>query len=121
MAVPGSRPHSPGSVNGLPVQTVHDLTRDVAREVMAVLGDDVDPAVTEVADQGRAGGRTPARQRDFHSPGRVERTTEAIRAMRRPLVLNSSTTPRPWPTASLPVLGSALSKVTKMLPFAPVC
>src|SRR6202042_3779676 len=53
---------------------VNDLTRDVVFVVTAVLGNDVDPAITEVADEERAGSRTPARGRDSQAPGRVERT-----------------------------------------------
>jgi hypothetical protein len=38
---------------------VNDLTGDVVAEVTAVLGNDVDPPVTEVADEERAGSSTP--------------------------------------------------------------
>src|SRR3984885_195545 len=51
-----------------------DLTRDVVCEVTAVLGNDVDPAVTEVANEERASRGTPDGRRDSQAPGRVERT-----------------------------------------------
>src|ERR1700735_4187539 len=52
---------------------VNGLARDVVSEGTVVLGNDVDPAITEVADEERAGGRTPAGRRDSQAPGRVER------------------------------------------------
>src|ERR1700761_5555102 len=51
-----------------------DLARDAVREVTALLGNDVDPAVTEVADEERAGRGTPPRRRESQAPGSVERT-----------------------------------------------
>src|SRR6185437_2658330 len=49
-----------------------DLAGDMTGEVMAVLGDDVDPAVPEVADQQRAGSGAKAGRGDGQAPGRVE-------------------------------------------------
>src|SRR4029077_12044782 len=47
---------------------VPDQAGDPVREVMALLGQNVDPAVTEVTDQQRAGRVTPAGRRDRQAP-----------------------------------------------------
>src|SRR3984957_1260223 len=54
---------------------VHDVASDVVLEVVVVSANDVDAAITEVADQERAGRGAPAGRRDSQPPGRVERST----------------------------------------------
>jgi MFS family permease len=74
-----------------------DQAGDVVREVMALLGHDVDPAVAEVTDQQRAGRVTPAGRRDRQAPRGIERTAGGYAgdqvAVRAELVHHAQVTP----------------------------
>ena len=57
---------------------------DPVREVMALTRQNVDPTVTEVTDQQRAGRVTPACRAIARPHGALSAPPEAIRAIRRP-------------------------------------